>query len=96
MTRFGVATALAVAAAGLLWATGAGLVFAGDDAAGLVLIAPAATATVLASVHHWLRVDERVFVHGYHVGYHSARLDLACNYPECDVLDLAEERAKRA
>lgn len=70
--------------------------FDGRPDAGVLAGFAAAVAALLCTVHRWLRIRDRVFMHGFHAGYHSAQVDAICVYPSpCSVLDLARERAVR-
>lgn len=62
-----------------------------------VLSVLAATVTICVTLFSMRRRTERVFMHGYHAGFHDAS-KAACQYAEhvCDVLVLSEERARRA
>ena len=52
----------------------------------------AAVIVMLATFRQWIRQRDRLFIHGYHAGFHAGQADL-CQYPSCDVLPLAERRA---
>lgn len=85
-----------------LWSAGAIMLCAVDEARneGLISIVVAAMTTSLLFVRSWLFRMGRAFAHGYHAGWHDASARVSQGesecYPEdCDVMDLAEVRARR-
>jgi hypothetical protein len=69
-----------------------------DEAWGVIFGIIAATSFGLLALHRWTLRRERMFVHGYHAGFHDAT-KRPCTFtelnPSCDVLDLSESRAQR-
>lgn len=84
------------AAAVVAWLLAIGLASVGEGTEAILSGVFAATSTICAMVFYISRRADRLFMHGYHTGYHDGT-HRDCPYPqECDVLDLAEERARRA
>lgn len=63
---------------------------------GLLLVLIAANVTVLGVLRSWQLRMHRAFVHGYHAGRHD-RAGTYCDSrtTNCDVLEMAEVRARR-
>jgi hypothetical protein len=86
----------------LLFAGLSGLTLTGrfplPDTWGLMFGIITATELGLLALYRWTLRNERMFVHGYHAGYHDA-LARPCRFseadPTCDVYDLSEGRARR-
>lgn len=90
---------LLAVATGVLWAVGSVLLCAaGRDIQpeGLLLVVIAAMSTTLLVVRTWLVRMRSAYTHGFHAGFHDQAMS-ACDYPldECQVLELAELRARR-
>lgn len=63
---------------------------------GLLLVIVAAMITMLLVLRVWLLRVRSAYIHGYHAGYHD-QATRDCPYPleDCEVLDLAEVRARQ-
>lgn len=83
-------------AAGIAVAIAVGLAFAFAEATAALLVAILAIQSFgLLIIRRWICQRDRLFIHGYHAGWHMATLE-GCPYPEhCQVLDLAERRRRK-
>lgn len=96
--RWDSAAMMLIAANAALWVVGVLMLCVTSSAQpeGLVCIVIAAMTTVLLIIRSWLFRLGRAFAHGYHAGWHDAAARECYPAEDCDVMDLAEVRARRS